>query len=163
MLTAWLGKLVSIEFDDELKQINIGAKIVDDDAWQKCAQGVYTGFSIGGTYVKAWEEGEFVRFTANPSEVSVVDNPCVADAAETGIDPPSPGDGTTAITLQLGSPLPYARIQEYGGVAGRATFKKPNGRRPFLPPRPYLQPALDEMQAALPDIVQEAVEKAVGS
>jgi phage gpG-like protein len=87
----------------------------------------------------------------------------IADAAENGIDPPSPGDGTTAITLQLSSTLPYARIQEYGGVAGRATFKKPNGRRPFLPPRPYLQPAFDEMQAALPDIVQEAVEKALGS
>jgi len=87
----------------------------------------------------------------------------IADSAENGIDPPSPGDGTTAITLQLGSALPYARIQEYGGVAGRATFKKPNGRRPFLPPRPYLQPVFDEMQAALPDIVQEAVEKALGS
>src|ERR1700682_5963239 len=42
-----VGKLVSIEFDDELKQVNIGAKIVDESAWQKCAQGVYTGFSIG--------------------------------------------------------------------------------------------------------------------
>jgi hypothetical protein len=80
-----VGKLVSIEFDDELKQINIGAKIVDDDAWQKCAQGVYTGFSIGGAYVKVWEEGEFVRFTASPSEVSVVDNPCVPTAHFTAI------------------------------------------------------------------------------
>ncbi len=80
-----VGKLVSIEFDDELKQVNIGAKIVDESAWQKCAQGVYTGFSIGGTYVKAWEDGQFVRFTANPSEISVVDNPCVPSAHFTAV------------------------------------------------------------------------------
>lgn len=80
-----VGKLVSIEFDDELKQVNIGAKIVDESAWQKCAQGVYTGFSIGGTYVKAWEDGEFVRFTANPAEISVVDNPCVPNAHFTAV------------------------------------------------------------------------------
>jgi hypothetical protein len=80
-----VGKLVSIEFDDELKQVNIGARIVDDAAWQKCAQGVYTGFSIGGTYMKTWEDGQFVRFTANPSEISVVDNPCVPTAHFTAV------------------------------------------------------------------------------
>ncbi|HYL92770.1 MAG TPA: hypothetical protein VEW69_06395 [Alphaproteobacteria bacterium] len=80
-----VGKLIAIDFDDELKQINVGAKIVDAEAWQKCAQGVYTGFSIGGTYVKAWKDGEFVRFTANPSEISVVDNPCVPSAHFTAV------------------------------------------------------------------------------
>src|SRR5262249_12864610 len=71
-----VGKLVAIDFDDELKQVRVGARIVDSAAWQKCAQGVYTGFSIGGAYVKTWKDGECVRFTANPVEISVVDNPC---------------------------------------------------------------------------------------
>src|SRR5260221_2275707 len=75
-----IGKLVALEFDDDLKQIYVGAKIIDDPAWQKCTGGVYTGFSIGGQYVKAWKDGEHVRFTANPAEISVVDNPCVSGA-----------------------------------------------------------------------------------
>ena len=80
-----VGKLVTIEFDDALKQVRVGAKIVDDTAWQKCTAGVYTGFSIGGSYVKTWKEGDFTRFTANPVEISVVDNPCVPGAHFTAV------------------------------------------------------------------------------
>src|SRR5258708_24854668 len=80
-----VGKLVAIEFDDALKQISVGAHIVDDTAWQKCAEGVYTGFSIGGQYVKAWKDGDYTRFTANPAEISVVDNPCVPGAPFTAV------------------------------------------------------------------------------
>jgi len=80
-----VGKLVAIDFDDRLKQIRVGARIVDSAAWQKCTLGVYTGFSIGGAYVKSWKEGEFVRFTANPVEISVVDNPCVPGAHFTAV------------------------------------------------------------------------------
>ncbi len=85
----------------------------------------------------------------------------IVQSMETGIDPPSPGAGTTQISVQLGSSLPYARIQEYGGIAGRATFKKPDGKRPYLPPRPYLQPVFDEFQAVLPSVLQEAIGRAV--
>ncbi len=81
-------------------------------------------------------------------------------STETGLDPPSPGGSTTQITAQLGSSLPYARIQEYGGVAGRAgPFKKKNGRRPYLPARPYLEPTLKDMEATVPDQIREAVER----
>lgn len=80
-----VGKLVAIEFDDALKQVRVGAKIVDDGAWQKCTVGVYTGFSIGGSYVKTWKAGDFTRFTANPVEISVVDNPCVPGAHFTAV------------------------------------------------------------------------------
>ena len=80
-----VGKLVALNFDDELKQIYVGAKIVDPTAWQKCMEGVYTGFSIGGQYVKAWKDGEYIRFTANPAEISVVDNPCVPGAHFTAV------------------------------------------------------------------------------
>jgi hypothetical protein len=80
-----VGKLVAIDFDDDLKQVRVGARIVDSTAWQKCMQGVYTGFSIGGAYVKAWKDGEYVRFTAKPVEISVVDNPCVPGAYFTAV------------------------------------------------------------------------------
>ncbi len=80
-----VGKLVAIDFDDDLRQIRVGARIVDSAAWLKCAQGVYTGFSIGGSYVKTWNDGECVRFTANPVEISVVDNPCVPGAHFTAV------------------------------------------------------------------------------
>ena len=88
-----VGKLVALEFDDQLKQIRVGAKIVDAAAWQKCTLGVYTGFSIGGSYVKTWRDGEFTRFTASPVEISVVDNPCVPGAHFTAIKT----DGTTEL------------------------------------------------------------------
>lgn len=85
-------------------------------------------------------------------------------SAEAGLDPPWTSPGTTQITAQISSSLPYARIQEYGGIAGRpGPFKKKNGRRPYLPPRPYLAPAMDDLQAVLPDMLQQAVEAAVRS
>jgi len=88
-----VGKLVAIAFDDDLKQIRVGARIVDSVAWQKCMLGVYTGFSIGGAYVNSWKDGEFVRFTANPVEISVVDNPCVPGAHFTAVK----ADGTCEV------------------------------------------------------------------
>lgn len=85
-------------------------------------------------------------------------------SAETGLDPASPSAGTTQITGQIGSALRYARIQEYGGTAGRAgPFKKTNGRRPYLPPRPYLRPILRDLEAAAPDVLQQAVDSALKS
>lgn len=85
-----VGKLVAIDFDDSLRQIRVGARIIDSTAWQKCLQGVYTGFSIGGAYIKAWKDGDFTRFTASPVEISVVDNPCVPGAHFTAVK----ADGT---------------------------------------------------------------------
>ena len=85
-------------------------------------------------------------------------------SAEMGLDPASPSAGTTQITAQIGSSLPYARIQEYGGIAGRpGPFKKKDGRRPYLPPRPYLKPTMDDLQAALPDLLQQAVDTVLRS
>src|SRR5258708_3049418 len=85
----------------------------------------------------------------------------ILQSVEMGIDPPSPGASTTQISVQLGSQLPYARIQEDGGIAGRATFHKPYGKRQNLPPRPYLQPVFDELQTALPGVLQDALKRAV--
>jgi hypothetical protein len=74
------GKVIHIDFNDAEKAIDLGTKIVDDQEWQKVLEGVYTGFSIGGSYVKKWKDGDAMRFTASPSETSLVDNPCVPTA-----------------------------------------------------------------------------------
>lgn len=75
------GKLTDIGYFDEDKSIEACAKVVDDDEWKKVLEGVYTGFSMGGSYVRKWtDEGGQKRYTANPVEVSLVDSPCIKSA-----------------------------------------------------------------------------------
>lgn len=77
------GKFTDIVFDDENKLIEGAAKVVDEDEWNKVKEGVYTGFSIGGSYSKRWKDPEnptLWRFTPKLAEVSLVDNPCVPTA-----------------------------------------------------------------------------------
>ena len=78
-----VGKVAEIHFNDEAKQIEVCAKIVDDNEWQKVLEGVYTGFSQGGAYVKRWthpEDSTKKVYTARPSEISLVDLPCLPTA-----------------------------------------------------------------------------------
>lgn len=77
------GKITQISFNDEAKQIEICGKVVDDAEWKKVIEGVYTGFSQGGSYVKTWKDGEYTKYTAKPAEVSLVDNPCLDSATFT--------------------------------------------------------------------------------
>lgn len=75
------GKVTEIAFNDAAKQIEICAKVVDDAEWQKVEEGVYTGFSQGGTYARRWtDESGAKRYTADPHEISLVDLPCLAEA-----------------------------------------------------------------------------------
>lgn len=77
------GKLTHINFNDEQKQIEVCAKIVDDSTWNKVLEGVLTGFSHGGEYIKRWKDDKDAtktRYTAKPAELSVVDNPCLGEA-----------------------------------------------------------------------------------
>ena len=77
------GKVISIDFNDSEKAIDIGTKIVNDNEWKMVEEGCYTGFSVGGAYVgKKWTDKETgaKRFTANPVEISIVDSPCVQTA-----------------------------------------------------------------------------------
>lgn len=74
------GTIPQIIFNDDCKQIEICAKIVDDTEWKMVLEGAYTGFSQGGTYHKKWKDGEFTRYTSNPCEISLVDNPCLSTA-----------------------------------------------------------------------------------
>ena len=79
------GKLESISFDDVAKSIEICARIVDDAEWAKVDQGVYTGFSPGGRYLKRWPDAGLTRYTAQPAEISIVDLPCIPSASFTMI------------------------------------------------------------------------------
>jgi hypothetical protein len=81
--TVAAGKLESIAFDDNAKRIDLVARIVDDAEWEKVEAGVYTGFSPGGKYEKRWKDGEVTRYTAKPSEISLVDLPCIPSATFT--------------------------------------------------------------------------------
>jgi hypothetical protein len=87
------GKLTEIAFDDDAKKIEICAKVVDDAEWAKVEEGVYTGFSQGGKYIKRWTDGEHTRYTAEPIEVSLVDNPCLPEATFSVIK----ADGSTEL------------------------------------------------------------------
>lgn len=75
-----VGKLVELAFDDAKKRITGIAKIVDDEAWKLVMEGVLTGFSVGGNYVKRWVDQGIRWFTVKPYETSLVDNPCLASA-----------------------------------------------------------------------------------
>jgi hypothetical protein len=101
------GKLIDFRPDDTTRGFFVGAKIVDDGEWQKVKEGVYTGFSIGGSYVKRWPDGSrpgLVRYTAKPTELSIVDAPCIPGATfslvksdSSKVVPFKPGDGTLAL------------------------------------------------------------------
>ena len=75
------GKVTALTFNDARKQIEICAKVVDDAEWIKVKEGVYTGFSQGGTYAKRWSDDKGrTHYTAEPSEISLVDLPCLPEA-----------------------------------------------------------------------------------
>ncbi len=71
-----------LTFNDVEKCIDVCAKIGNDAEWEGVLDGRYTGFSIGGSYAKKWEDAALkkTRYTAMPSEISLVDRPCVGTA-----------------------------------------------------------------------------------
>ena len=90
------GKVTKIFFNDADKQIEICAKVIDDTEWAKVTEGVYTGFSQGGAYARRWtDEDGLTRYTADPSEISLVDLPCLPQASFEMIK----ADGTRELRL----------------------------------------------------------------
>jgi phage gpG-like protein len=70
---------------------------------------------------------------------------------------------TDGMTLEItaAADTPYAYIQEYGGFTGRKPpFKKKDGHRPYIRPRPYLRPALQDLQNMLPGLLEQAIQQA---
>jgi hypothetical protein len=139
------GKLVSITFDDATKTIPVVAKIVDNNEWEKVQEGVYNGFSIGGSYIKKWADGNTIRYTAKPSEVSIVDNPCMYGAKFTMVKAdgafeyrgfagtqPAPSSDLAALRVQVRAQFDELHkqiiaLQERRAVASRQTKFQPGG------------------------------------
>jgi hypothetical protein len=69
------GVIRSVSYDDKGKRIFVTAEVVDDQAWRKVMKGVYTGFSIGGSYGKKKRVGPYTRYEAIPTEISLADYP----------------------------------------------------------------------------------------
>jgi hypothetical protein len=98
------GKLESLTFDDATRKIDCCGKVVDDSEWNKVLEGVYTGFSMGGKYLKRWKDAEnphLTRYTPQPTEVSLVDNPCIPTATFEVVKE----DGTTELRKFRGASL----------------------------------------------------------
>ena len=89
------GKLTDIQYDDDNKLVRVSAKIVDPLTKELLQEGCLTGFSIGGRYVdkKVMPDGS-TRYVADPCEISVVDRPCLAEAAFQSVK----ADGGTSVT-----------------------------------------------------------------
>ncbi len=78
-----VGKIIDIAFDDAKKAVLVKVKVVDDNAWEKILEGVFTGFSIGGKYIKKWVDKvneKLTRYIADVTELSLVDRPAMAGA-----------------------------------------------------------------------------------
>jgi len=112
------GKLVDIAYNDEHKRIEICGKVVDDAEWQKVEEGVYTGFSQGGRYLKRWPDPDqpaLMRYTAEPLEVSLVDHPCLPEATFAVIK----ADGSTELRkFKAGAPGDARSLAEVLGKIG---------------------------------------------
>ena len=102
-----------IDFDDEAKRVIIKAKVVDPEELEKCYEGVYTGFSVKGPVVgNKWRDGRYMRYTVDPTEISLVDMPCNPGATFTAIK----ADGSTEEREFKVSKFAEGDIVEISGV-----------------------------------------------
>lgn len=128
-----VGKGIGIEFRDDDKEIWMGFKVTDDPTWKDVEEGVLTGFSQGGRYVKGPDSSK--RYTANPHEVSVVDNPALGVAHFAYIK----SDGSVEMRKVRSEVAPQAQIavplNQYvnlGGVGTNVPYAFVNV--PYAPP-----------------------------
>ncbi len=116
------GKFTKVDCDDATKSVQVCAKVVDDGEWTMVQEGCYTGFSIGGSYAKKWPDGIHKRYTAKPSEGSLVDNPMGYSATFTMIK-----DGGVTELRKLHTPAAEALL---------AASAAPSDPPPAAPPAP---------------------------
>lgn len=77
------GRIIDVSYNDRDRAIDVVIKVDDEQTWQMCKTGAYTGLSIGGGYAKKWTDVErptLTRYTPRLSELSIVDRPCIASA-----------------------------------------------------------------------------------
>ncbi|GGF22798.1 hypothetical protein GCM10011611_31060 [Aliidongia dinghuensis] len=73
-----VGKAKGATIDD--KGLYLAAKIVDDDAWAKVKEGVYSGFSVAGQVTARDPMQKHVITGCQLSEISLVDRPANPEA-----------------------------------------------------------------------------------
>lgn len=142
------GKVTELGFNDEDKQVEICGKIVDDAEWNKVEEGVYTGFSIGGSYTKRWQENGQPRYTAQIAEISIVDNPAMPGAHFTMFKGAGLEEQRTFVkyeetNVKITNAMVTARAQQLAKSAGsngfadfigqaRAELEKEMGGEPYV-------------------------------
>ena len=123
-----VGKIAEpIGFNDLHKQFELCVKVTDDAAWNAVKEGVLTGFSIGGGYHlgKKWTDPQnpmLKRYTAKPSEFSLVDLPCIPGSTFTMVK----ADGVTEEVA-----FKKVAAREDTSVADKARAKAEHGNGPF--------------------------------
>lgn len=118
------GKVVELHYNDEDKAIDIVAKIVDDNEWKKVVEGVYTGFSVGGSYANKWKDGDSTRYTPRVAEVSLVDRPCIPTCVIAELHK---ADGTVEELKLVGRPRTYAEVERprtYAQISRPRTYSE---------------------------------------
>ena len=74
------GKLTALQFNDADQAVDVVAKVVDAGEARKVREGVYTGFSFGGSYGPKRQVDNLVYYAAVPTELSLADNPMIKSA-----------------------------------------------------------------------------------
>jgi Caudovirus prohead serine protease len=99
-----VGKAKNAEIDE--KGLYLGAKVVDDAAWNKVVEGVYGGFSIGGK-VTTRDPADYKTITGlRLDEISLVDRPANPEAVfdcwkrSTMVDAAEAGVATSIVLLR---------------------------------------------------------------
>lgn len=155
------GKVTDLNFDDDAKKISICAKVVDNAEWEKCLEGVYSGFSQGGRYVKRWDDAAtgHTRYTADPTEISLVDLPCLPSATFNVIK----ADGlaeTKSFKTVVADPSAKDVMDRAYELAKAAGTEDPTDAQLDEAKRALLADALAKADAALSVVETTEVEKA---
>ncbi|MGG5810930.1 hypothetical protein [Falsiroseomonas sp. CW058] len=77
------GRIIDVMVKPDERAIDVAIKVDDEQIWQMCKTGAYTGLSIGGAYARKWTDPDrptLTRYAPRLSEVSIVDRPCVPSA-----------------------------------------------------------------------------------
>ena len=70
--TVAAGKFIELNCNDETESVDVGAKVIDDNEWEKVLEKVYNSFSIGGS-AKRWKDSDGKKwYTAFPVEGSQI-------------------------------------------------------------------------------------------
>lgn len=103
-----VGKTIQAKVDE--RGLYIEGKVVDDNAWKKVKEGVYTGFSIGGKVLKQLKNRiKELRLT----EISLVDRPANPEAVFSMIKINKAGQVTD---MQMPEEPPQMEVMEAGAI-----------------------------------------------